>query len=101
VAGIRVPEELSVVGFDDIAISAFTMPALTTLRMPVRRMAKAAVEAAIQAPSGLAGAAIDRNGDGDDTHPSVQLFPPLLVVRESTAVCPPDGMLDRPERDGS
>jgi DNA-binding LacI/PurR family transcriptional regulator len=101
VAGIRVPAELSVVGFDDIAISAFTVPALTTLRMPMRRMANAAVEAAIHAPSGLAGAAIDRNGDGADTPFSVQLFPPLLVVRESTAVWPPDGMLDRPDVDGS
>jgi DNA-binding LacI/PurR family transcriptional regulator len=101
VAGIRVPEELSVVGFDDIAISAFTVPALTTLRMPVRRMANAAVEAAIQAQSDLSGATADGSGDGNGRHPSVQLFRPWLVVRESTAVCPPEGTLDRPVAGGS
>jgi len=34
-AGLRVPEDVSVVGFDDIDISAYTTPALTTIRQPI------------------------------------------------------------------
>jgi LacI family transcriptional regulator len=41
--GIRVPEELSIVGFDDSAISAIVTPALTTVRQPVAEMGRMAV----------------------------------------------------------
>lgn len=37
-AGLRVPEDVSVVGFDDIDISAYTTPALTTIRQPIPEM---------------------------------------------------------------
>ena len=36
--GLKVPEDLSVVGFDDIDISAYTTPALTTIRQPISEM---------------------------------------------------------------
>jgi DNA-binding LacI/PurR family transcriptional regulator len=42
--GVRVPEDLSVVGFDDVPDAAVVTPALTTLRTPIDRMAGAAVE---------------------------------------------------------
>lgn len=42
--GVRIPEDLSVVGFDDIPDAAVVTPALTTVRTPVDRMAGAAVE---------------------------------------------------------
>jgi LacI family transcriptional regulator len=41
--GIRVPEELSIVGFDDSEISAIVSPALTTVRQPVAEMGRMAV----------------------------------------------------------
>src|SRR5690606_3173504 len=37
-AGLRVPEDLSVVGFDDVSAAAMVTPALTTLRVPLRDM---------------------------------------------------------------
>jgi LacI family transcriptional regulator len=48
VRGVRVPEELSVVGFDDIPMAAYAAPSLTTVRQPVEQMAKMAVETALE-----------------------------------------------------
>ncbi|MDI5961718.1 LacI family DNA-binding transcriptional regulator [Streptantibioticus silvisoli] len=42
--GLRVPDDISVCGFDAIALSALTSPALTTVRQPVRRIAARAME---------------------------------------------------------
>lgn len=42
--GIKIPDELSVAGFDDIPLAQQIYPALTTIRQPVRKMAEAAAE---------------------------------------------------------
>ena len=42
--GIKIPDELSVAGFDDIPLAQQIYPALTTIRQPVRKMAEAATE---------------------------------------------------------
>ena len=76
--GLRVPEDLSVTGFDDIPLAASAVPALTTVRMPVDAMAQAAVERAIAAPE-----------DGEP-RPRLRTFAPELVVRASTAPAPGD-----------
>ena len=41
--GVRVPEELSVVGFDDSELAAIVTPALTTVRQPLAEMGRMAV----------------------------------------------------------
>ncbi len=43
-AGIRVPAQVAIIGFDDIMVSRFTTPALTTVRQPVADMACAALD---------------------------------------------------------
>jgi DNA-binding LacI/PurR family transcriptional regulator len=43
-AGLRVPQDVSVVGFDDIQAAAFQNPGLTTVRQPLRKMGKIAAE---------------------------------------------------------
>ena len=43
-AGLRVPGDISVVGFDDIPAAAFNTPSITTVRQPLRRMGEMAVE---------------------------------------------------------
>ena len=46
-AGLQVPQNVSVVGFDDIPGAAFHYPSLTTVRQPLRRMGEIAVEVLI------------------------------------------------------
>lgn len=43
-AGYRVPEELSLIGFDDIRFSAYTSPPLTTVRRPIEQMGRSGAE---------------------------------------------------------
>jgi DNA-binding LacI/PurR family transcriptional regulator len=74
-----VPERLSVVGFDDIFMSAHTVPALTTLRMPIAAIVGHAVERAI---------ALARDPELP-REPRLEIFEPTLIVRDSTAP-PPD-----------
>jgi LacI family transcriptional regulator len=43
-AGLRVPQDISVVGFDDISIASFSIPPLTTVRQPLERMGQIAAQ---------------------------------------------------------
>jgi LacI family transcriptional regulator len=47
--GLRVPEDVSVVGFDDIQSAAYQNPGLTTVRQPLRRMGQVAAETVLRA----------------------------------------------------
>ncbi|HOO26962.1 MAG TPA: LacI family DNA-binding transcriptional regulator [Lachnospiraceae bacterium] len=46
---IRIPEELKIIGFDDVNISSLTTPRITTIHQPIKEMAEAAVELLIKA----------------------------------------------------
>ncbi len=72
--GLSVPRDVSVVGYDDSLLIAFTDPPLTTLRQPVRAMANAAVRALVDTIN------------GQPTPHSEFLFNPELVVRGSTGI---------------
>jgi LacI family transcriptional regulator len=71
-AGFRVPEDVSVVGFDDIEAAAFHSPSLTTVRQPLRRMGEIAAEVLL-----------DRI-EGGTERPKQIAVEPELVIREST-----------------
>lgn len=43
-AGLRVPDDISVVGFDDVSIASFSIPPLTTVRQPLEKMGRIAAE---------------------------------------------------------
>jgi LacI family transcriptional regulator, repressor for deo operon, udp, cdd, tsx, nupC, and nupG len=75
-AGLTVPADVSVVGFDDSAFMTCTDPPLTTVRQPIESMSKAAVELLV---SQLEGASV---------FPDELLFEPELVVRGSTGPAP-------------
>jgi LacI family transcriptional regulator len=49
--GVPVPEQVSVVGFDDVTVAADLAPSLTTVRLPMTAMGEAALEMALKAPS--------------------------------------------------
>ena len=74
--GLRVPDDLSVVGFDDEPAAARTMPALTTVRQPLREMGEVGVRRLL--------ARMD-----DSTASPVRLvLPTELIVRGSTGPVP-------------
>jgi DNA-binding LacI/PurR family transcriptional regulator len=50
--GLRVPEDISVTGFDDLFFAAYLTPALTTVRQPMRRMGQMAMENLFKLMSG-------------------------------------------------
>ncbi|MFF8771248.1 LacI family DNA-binding transcriptional regulator [Kitasatospora sp. NPDC015120] len=70
--GLAVPQDVSVVGFDDSPLIAFTEPPLTTVRQPVEAMATAAVDALLEEVGGNAA----QRGEF--------MFRPELVMRGST-----------------
>ena len=75
-AGLRVPEDVSVVGFDDVQSAAYQNPALTTVRQPLHRMGTLA-----------AAQVLEQIGQTGSAHlPTVQqiVVSPELIVREST-----------------
>jgi len=47
-AGMGVPEDISIVGFDDIQSAAYQIPGLTTVRQPLRKMGKIAAETVLR-----------------------------------------------------
>ena len=71
-AAFQVPQDISVVGFDDIPAAAFHYPSLTTVRQPLHRMGQLAVEMLVERLEG---------GKEMDREIAVQ---PEIVVREST-----------------
>ncbi len=74
-SGLQVPEDVSVVGFDDIQSAAYQNPGLTTVRQPLREMGRTAAEILLRR--------ISRPGIDIHDHHTVE---PELVVRETT--CP-------------
>lgn len=73
--GARTPQDVSVVGFDDVATAALVTPALTTVAVPLARAGREAVD--------LLGA-----GAVPDAPPAHRRLPVELVVRASTAPAP-------------
>lgn len=73
-AGLQVPRDVSVVGFDDIPAAAFHYPSLTTVRQPLRRMGELAVEMLVERIEG-----------GQELQREIAVQPEI-VIRESTGM---------------
>ena len=74
-AGLRVPQDISVIGFDDIQGAAYSNPSLTTVRQPLAEMGRIAAKALLER--------IEGKKDG----PAEIAIEPSLVVRQSTGRC--------------
>jgi len=72
-AGLRVPEDVSVVGFDDIQSAAYQNPGLTTVRQPLRKMGEIAADTVLRRISG-----------GNSLPPTITVEPEF-IIRGTTA----------------
>lgn len=91
-SGLRVPEDVSVVGFDDIPSAAYQNPGLTTVRQPLRKMGTIAAETVLR-----------RIRSGSDRPAMKQIVvAPELIVRETTRPrTPPAEKTRRAEEPGA
>lgn len=70
--GVSIPQDIALVGIDDLFLARLMNPPMTSLRQPLQAMAEAAVACLV--------------GDGGETVQATSLiFPPELIVRQSTA----------------
>ena len=76
-AGLTVPGDVSVVGFDDIQSAAYSTPSLTTVRQPLLEMGKRGAQILL-----------DRIANSGNKYPSEIVMATELVVRESTGQAP-------------
>jgi len=76
-AGLRVPQDISVIGFDDIREAGYQTPSLTTVRQPLRKMGEIAAQT------------LRERIEGRKDYPGVIAVEPELVVRESTSIALP------------
>ncbi len=72
-AGLSVPRDCSVLGFDDMPLAALSTPALSTIRQPMDEMGAIAARRILNALS-----------EGSKANPMLELFPPELILRDST-----------------
>ena len=75
-AGLRIPEDISVIGFDDIELSAYTQPALTTLHVPRRELAATAFRSLFRGRDEPINKPVEKRE---------HVIQPRLIVRRSTA----------------
>jgi LacI family transcriptional regulator len=76
-AGLEVPADIAVAGFDDILTLRDVTPPLTTVRLPLRRMGEMAANLVL--------------ADGDPGHPRVVPVPGEVIIRDSTLPRRPPG----------
>jgi LacI family transcriptional regulator len=76
-SGLKVPDDVAIVGLDDIELAARARVPLTTLRQPVNEIGARALDAVLAALRG-------------ETQPTRQLFKPELIVRASTVALAPN-----------
>jgi DNA-binding LacI/PurR family transcriptional regulator len=70
--GLSVPQDVSIIGYDDVPMAALPSYGLTTIRQPVREMAKTAMEI------------LGLTGERARSEPTTRLIPGTLITRSST-----------------
>lgn len=80
--GLRIPEDISIIGFDDIQLSAFTAPSLTTVRLPHKEIARTAIRSLLGNQEG---------GSREPVHGAEYKIAPTFVERRSAGRVPARG----------
>ena len=75
--GLRIPHDISLIGYDDVLFSRYLFPALTTIRQPLAEMGEAAARLALTA--------LGAESPAEDKEEVKTKFDPVLVARESVA----------------
>ncbi len=83
-AGLAVPEDVSVVGFDDIQSAAYSTPSLTTVRQPLKEMGRRGAQVLLE-----------RIANREKEYPTGIVMAPEFVVRESTGPAPESDQVRR------
>jgi LacI family transcriptional regulator len=83
-AGLLVPQDVSVIGFDDIQLAAVVRPGLTTVAQPLYEIGTRAADLLI----GCITAPVDESAMGSPQPP--EMMPHRLVIRETTGPPPPN-----------
>ena len=81
-SGVRVPEDCSIIGFDDIAPAALCTPALTTVRQPMEEMGEIAAAIVVEG--------LGQGNESKDGAARSRKVSPELVIRRSTAAVSPE-----------
>ena len=79
-AGLQLPEDLSVTGFDDIPLASYVLPELTTVAQPITQMAERAVNRLLL----LIQEHLVRLAEDPELKPQCMVLPTCLIVRNST-----------------
>jgi LacI family transcriptional regulator len=74
-AGLAIPQDIAIVGFDDTPLAVHTMPALTTVRQPMRLLGQLAAEMLLR-----------RIGDDEIQRRNERILNCELIIRESTVL---------------
>ncbi len=89
-AGLSIPGDCSVMGFDDVLPAEIATPAVTTIRQPLKEMGLEAAQRVVQAI---------KRGPGKEEKPRLHLTDPELVARMSTAEAPANAGRQRKRRE--
>jgi LacI family transcriptional regulator len=96
-AGLRLPADLSVTGFDDIPLASYVLPELTTIAQPITQMGEQAVHRLLR----LIQEPLVHLVEDPELKPECVVFSTRLIVRNSTAAPPAfgtEGALTRSKR---
>jgi len=75
--GLRVPDDCSVTGFDDVFPAAVSLPSVTTIRQSMTELGQTSARCVMEA--------LQAKEDGNEMPVQIHTFPPTLIARDSTA----------------
>jgi LacI family transcriptional regulator len=80
-AGYRVPEDVAVIGYNDIPISRYVLPPLTTVRYPTFELGQLCTKLLIEKTNGV------KNPEKNLTSEELESLEPRLIIRRSCGAC--------------